>query len=110
GGGGGGGGGVGGVEAGPRLAAGHVERAAPRRVQRQHVGVGDVAYVDEVPGLTAVFEYVRRGARLEGAAENAGHAGVGRVAGHAWAVHVVVAQRAHRRASFPAVDERELFG
>src|SRR4051812_37339551 len=60
--------------------------------EREHVGGGDVVYVDEVALLAAVFEDVGSFVACEGTAEDAGDAGVGGVAGHAGPVDIVVAQ------------------
>ena len=62
------------------------------RGEGEHVGPGDVVDVDEVAALAAVLEHQRRLAGREAAAEEAGHTGVGRVAGHPRSVDVVVAQ------------------
>ncbi len=50
------------LEDAARPAAGDVERAGDRgrRRERQHVGAGDVAHVDEVAKLAAVLEHARR--------------------------------------------------
>ena len=84
---------------GARRAAGDVERARDAGLQREHVGRGDVAHVHEVAPLARRPR--TRAARCPAAsdgAEDARHAGVGRVARHPRTVDVVVAQRGDGRA------------
>ena len=77
-------------------AAGDVESALDRvrREEGRLVGQCHVGHVDEVAPLAAVLVHERRLASLVGAAEDAGHAGVRGVPGHARAVDVVIAQGA----------------
>ena len=57
-----------------------------------HVGPGHVVDVDEVPGLAAVLEHLRRLPCRQGAAKDRRHSRVGRVARHPRPVDVVVAE------------------
>jgi hypothetical protein len=92
------------------LAAGHVEHPGHRRgrLQRQQVGAGDVADVDEVAALAAVLQHLWCPPGREGAAEDGRDPGVGGVAGHPRAVDVVVAQRRDHRPARGHRHQRQL--
>ena len=68
--------------------------------------MSDVAHMDEVTRLPTVLEHSGSEAALVRAAEDAGDPGVRRVTRHSWPVHVVVAQRGHRRAGMLAFEGR----
>ena len=74
--------------------AGDVEPPKARRPARQgqHVGPGDIGHVHEVPRLSAVLVDLGSPAGGHCAAEDGGHAGVRRVAGHPRPVDVLVAE------------------
>ena len=68
---------------------------------RQHGRGGDVAHVNEIPALAAVLKNLGRLAAPERRGEDRRHAGVRRIARHARAVDVVIAQRRDRTAGHP---------
>ena len=74
------------------LAGGDVGRPLPARVEREHVGSGDVVDVHEVAELGAVLEHLRRAAGFERTAEDRGHPAYGVSLRHSGSVHVVVTQ------------------
>src|SRR5439155_16696164 len=82
------------VEDGARAAGGDVERPShrARRGEGEEIGARDVSDVDEVAQLATVLEHVGGIAAFEGAAKDAGDAGIGRVVRHARPVDVVVAE------------------
>jgi hypothetical protein len=85
-------------------AAGVVGREGPGlglRLQGRHVRRGHVPHVHEVPALASVLEHPGRLAAGERRAEEGRHPGIGGVARHPGAVHVVVPQRHGRPARAP---------
>src|SRR5581483_2968345 len=74
------------------LAGAHVERAAARALQPEHVGVGDVADEDEVAGLQPVAEDARLLAAQQAGARDRDHARLARAV-LPRAVHIPVTQR-----------------
>src|SRR5207247_1593237 len=62
------------------------------RLEGEEAGLGDVAHMDEVPGLQAIFEHEGSTAVQEGAREDGGDAGIGVREGLAVAIDVEEAQ------------------
>ena len=72
-----------------------------RRSQRQHVGAGHIAHMDEVAALATVLKDAGGLTTAQGGEEQAGDPGIGRVFRATGPVDVVIAQGDHRDAALP---------